>query len=47
MSDPPEDAVFFRVLYRNLALLNFRLMLLAFTVLLQNILLHLLRMVKI
>ena len=45
--DPPEDGVFFRVLYRNLALLHLRFLLLAFTVLLQNILLHLLRMVKI
>ena len=45
--DPPEDGVFFRVFYRNLALLHLHFLLVPFIVLLQNILLHLLRMVKI
>ena len=31
-----EDRVFFRVFYRNLALLNLRVLLLSFIVLLQN-----------
>ena len=36
MRDFPVDGVFFRVFYRNLALLLVRVLLLAFTVLLQN-----------
>ena len=36
MRDFPEDGVFFRVFYRNLALLLLRVLLLAFIVLLQN-----------
>ena len=36
MRDPPEDGVFFRVFYRNLALLHLRFLLLPFIVLLQN-----------
>ena len=36
MRDFPEDGVFFRVFYRNLALLPLRVLLLAFIVLLQN-----------
>ena len=32
----PEDGVFFRVFYRNVALLLLRVLLLAFIVLLQN-----------
>ena len=32
----PKDGVFFRVLYRNLALLHLRVLLLPFIVLLQN-----------
>ena len=36
MRDFPVDGVFFRVFYRNLALLLLRVLLLAFTVLLQN-----------
>ena len=34
--DPPEDGVFFRLLYRNLALLHHCFLLLPFIVLLQN-----------
>ena len=34
--DFPEDGVFFRVFYRNLALLHLRVLLLPFIVLLQN-----------
>ena len=34
--DFPEDGVFFRVFYRNLALLLLRILLLAFIVFLQN-----------
>ena len=34
--DLPEDGVFFRVFYRNLALLHLRVLLLPFIVLLQN-----------
>ena len=36
MRDFPVDGVFFRVFYRNLALLLVRVLLLPFTVLLQN-----------
>ena len=36
MGDFPKDEVFFRVLYRNLALLHLRVLLLPFIVLLQN-----------
>ena len=36
MRDVPEERVFFRVFYRNLALLLLRILLLAFIVLLQN-----------
>ena len=36
MRDFPEEGVFFRVFYRNLALLLLRVFLLAFIVLLQN-----------
>ena len=36
MRDFPKDGVSFRVFYRNLALLLFRVLLLAFIVLLQN-----------
>ena len=36
MRDFPEERVFFRVFYRNLALLLLRVLLLAFIVLLQN-----------
>ena len=34
--DPSEDGVFFRVFYRNLALLHLRFLLLPFIILLQN-----------
>ena len=36
MGDFPKDEVFFTVLYRNLALLHLRVLLLPFIVLLQN-----------
>ena len=36
MRDFPEDGVFFRVFYKNLSLLNLRVLLLPFIVLLQN-----------
>ena len=36
MRDFPEDGVFFRVVYRNLALLHLRVLLLPFIVLLQS-----------
>ena len=36
MRDPPEDGVFFRVFYRNLALLHLRFLLLPYIFLLQN-----------
>ena len=36
MRDPPEDGVFFRVFYRNVALLHLRFLLLSFIILLQN-----------
>ena len=36
MRDFPDDGVYFRVFYRNLALLILRFLLLSFIVLLQN-----------
>ena len=47
--DFPEDGFFFRIFYRNLALLHLRVLLLPFIVLLQNkrTTSHLLRMLKI
>ena len=36
MRDFPEDGVFFRVFYRNLALLHLRVLFLLFIILLQN-----------